>query len=141
MAQSPVFPLPLAGFSFTSLPFPFTYLETLLGVIGSRPPWSQVTRKLTSPFSIPPHSKFPVTQVNCAPCCDIMIPASPGPNTTASDEPVRCVHTVQVCYGDSLQVTIQRCSLIIGYSQRSEHRMKGKCRLCIMFQKNLLLSP
>jgi hypothetical protein len=34
----------------------FTYLETLLGVIGSRPPWSQVTRKLTSPFSTPPHS-------------------------------------------------------------------------------------
>jgi hypothetical protein len=35
--------------------FPFTYLETLLGVIGSRPPWSQVTRELTSPFSTPPH--------------------------------------------------------------------------------------
>jgi hypothetical protein len=33
------------------LPFPFTYLETLLGVIGSRPPWPQVTRKLTTPSS------------------------------------------------------------------------------------------
>jgi hypothetical protein len=77
---SPLFLLPLADFSFTSLPFPFTYLETLLGVIGSRPPWSQVTRKLTSPFSTPPHSKFPVPQVNCAPYYDdIMILASHGP--------------------------------------------------------------
>ncbi len=46
------FLLPLAD----SLLFPFTYLETLLAVIGSRPPWSQVTRKLTSPFSTPPYS-------------------------------------------------------------------------------------
>jgi hypothetical protein len=80
MAQSPCFLLPLADSSFTSLPFPFTYLETLLGVIGSCPPWSQVTLKLTSPFSTPPHSKFPVSQVNCAPYYDdIMIPASHGP--------------------------------------------------------------
>jgi hypothetical protein len=28
-------------------------------VIGSRPPWSQVARKLISPFPSPPHSKFP----------------------------------------------------------------------------------
>ncbi len=49
-------------------------------MIGSRLPWSQVTRKLTSPFSTPPHSKFPVTQVNCAPYFDdIVIPASHGP--------------------------------------------------------------
>ncbi len=69
----PLFLLPLAD----SL---FTYLETLLGVIESRPPWSQVTRKLTSPFSTPPHSKFPVIQVNCAPYYnDIVIPASHGP--------------------------------------------------------------
>jgi hypothetical protein len=55
-------------------------LETLLGVIRYRPPWSQVTRKLTSPFSTPPHSKFPVVQVNCAPYYDdIVIPASHGP--------------------------------------------------------------
>ncbi len=33
-----------------------TYLETLLGVIRSRPPWPQVTCKLTSPFPSPPHS-------------------------------------------------------------------------------------
>jgi hypothetical protein len=46
--------------------FSFTYLETLLGVIGSRPPWSQVTRKLTSPFStLPIPSPF-------------QIPSSPG---------------------------------------------------------------
>jgi hypothetical protein len=50
------FLLPLADSLFASLPFPFTYLETLLDVIGSHPPWSQVTCKLTSPFSTPPHS-------------------------------------------------------------------------------------
>jgi hypothetical protein len=32
------FLLPLADSLFASHPFPFTYLETLLGVIGSRPP-------------------------------------------------------------------------------------------------------
>jgi hypothetical protein len=36
--------------------FPFTNLETLLGVIGSCPLWSQVTLKLTSSSSTPPHS-------------------------------------------------------------------------------------
>ncbi len=64
MAQSPCLLLPL---SFTPLTnslllqshFSFTYLETLLDVIGSRPPWPQVTCKLTSPFPSPPHSKFP----------------------------------------------------------------------------------
>ncbi len=50
----PLFLLPLL-IPVAFLPFPFTYLETLLGVIGSRPPWPQVTRKLTSPFSTPPH--------------------------------------------------------------------------------------
>jgi hypothetical protein len=57
MAQSPCFLLLLL------IPFlhpSFTYLETLLAVIGSRPPWSQVTHELSSPFSTPPHSKFPV---------------------------------------------------------------------------------
>ncbi len=49
----------LFWFPFASLPFPFTYLETLLDVIGSRPPWSQVARKLISPFPSPPHSKIP----------------------------------------------------------------------------------
>ncbi len=34
----------------------FTYLETLLGVIRFRPPWPQVTPKLTSPFPSLPHS-------------------------------------------------------------------------------------
>jgi hypothetical protein len=36
--------------------FPFYLLGTLLAVIGSRPPWSQVARKLISPFPSPPHS-------------------------------------------------------------------------------------
>ncbi len=36
-----------------SLLSPFTYLETLLAVIGSRPPWSQVACKLISPILIP----------------------------------------------------------------------------------------
>jgi hypothetical protein len=45
---------------FSSIPF------DLLGnppcpVIESRPPWSQVTCELTSPFSAPPHSKFPAS--------------------------------------------------------------------------------
>ncbi len=59
MAQSPCFLLPLADSLFTSLSFVFTYLETLLDVIGSRPPWSHVARKLISPFPSPPHSKIP----------------------------------------------------------------------------------
>ncbi len=59
MAQSPCFTL--WQFPFVPFLFPITYLETLLGVIGSRPPWSQVTRKLTSLFSTPPQSKFPAS--------------------------------------------------------------------------------
>ncbi len=59
MAQSPSFLL----FPFLiPLCFPstsFYLLGTLLAVIGSRPPWSQVARKLISPFPSPPHSKFP----------------------------------------------------------------------------------
>jgi hypothetical protein len=55
MAQSPCFLLPLPIPSPRPFLLPFTYLETLLDVIGSRPPWSQVTRELTSPFSTPPH--------------------------------------------------------------------------------------
>jgi hypothetical protein len=46
-------------FSFLLPPFVSLYLlETLLAVIGSRPPWSQVARKLISPFPSPPHSKI-----------------------------------------------------------------------------------
>jgi hypothetical protein len=56
MAQSPCFLL----FPFLipfCLPFISLYLlGTLLAVIGSRPPWSQVARKLISPFPSPPHS-------------------------------------------------------------------------------------
>jgi hypothetical protein len=58
------FPLliPLAPFFI-----PLYLLGTLLAVIGSRPPWSQVTCKLTSPFlnasAFPPHSKFPVPRL------------------------------------------------------------------------------
>jgi hypothetical protein len=43
------------GLSLAYLPFPFTYLETLLDVIESRPPWSQVARKLISLFPSLPH--------------------------------------------------------------------------------------
>ncbi len=57
MAQSPCF-TPLANSLLLAIPFPFTYLETLLGVMRSRPPWPQVTCKLTSPFLSPPHSEF-----------------------------------------------------------------------------------
>ncbi len=55
-AISLLFASPL-WFPFASLIFPFTYLEILLGVIGSCPPWSQVARKLIFPFPSPPHSK------------------------------------------------------------------------------------
>ncbi len=56
MAQSPCFLLFPFWSLFASLLFLFTYLETLLAVIGSHPPWSQVARKLISPFPSPPHS-------------------------------------------------------------------------------------
>ncbi len=52
VAQSPCF-------CFSLFPFPFAslyLLGTLLAVIGSRPPWSQVARKLISPFPSSPHS-------------------------------------------------------------------------------------
>jgi hypothetical protein len=61
MAQSPCFLLPLPIPPLHPSLLPSTYLETLLAVIGSRPPWSQFTRELTSPF--PPHSKFPVPRL------------------------------------------------------------------------------
>ncbi len=41
---------------FAPLSIPLYLLGTLLAVIGSHPPWSQVTRKLTSPFPTPSHS-------------------------------------------------------------------------------------
>jgi hypothetical protein len=60
--QSPCFLFPLS--SSLLLPFvPFYLLGTLLAVIGSCPPRSQVARKLTFPFpcSTPytPHSEIP----------------------------------------------------------------------------------
>ncbi len=59
--------LPLLVSSSVPLPIPFTYLESLLCVVRSRPPWPQVARKLTSPspFQIPNLPGFP--QTNCAP--------------------------------------------------------------------------
>jgi hypothetical protein len=48
MAQSPCSFLPLADSPCFLFYSPFTYLETLLGVIGSCPLWSQVADKLTS---------------------------------------------------------------------------------------------
>jgi hypothetical protein len=57
MAQSPCSFTSPCWFPFAPFSIPlYLYLETLLAVIGSRPPWSQVTRKLSSPFSTPPHS-------------------------------------------------------------------------------------
>ncbi len=50
----------LSAFPFPySLCLPFTFLLLTWNppfVIGSRPPWSQVARKLISPFPSPPHS-------------------------------------------------------------------------------------
>jgi hypothetical protein len=64
MAQSPYFLLPLPIPSLHPFLLPFTYLETLLDVIGSRPPWSQVTHELTSLFSTPPHpSPFQIPSI------------------------------------------------------------------------------
>ncbi len=56
MAQFPCLFTPLANSLLLQSRSYFTYLETLLGVIQSRPPWPQVTRKLTSPFPSPPYS-------------------------------------------------------------------------------------
>jgi hypothetical protein len=56
MAQSPCFLLFPFLISLCPLLIPFYLLGTLLAVIGSRPPWSQVARKLISPFPSPPHS-------------------------------------------------------------------------------------
>ncbi len=67
MAQSPCFLFPLADSLLPPILVPFTYLETLLAVIGSVhlglrllinwPP-------LFQPFPFPPHSKFPVPRLN-----------------------------------------------------------------------------
>jgi hypothetical protein len=66
MAQSPLSFTPLANSLLLQSHFSFTYLETLLVVIGSRPPWSQVACKLTFhplpipyPFQIPDPPGFP----------------------------------------------------------------------------------
>jgi hypothetical protein len=84
MAQSPLSFTPLANSLLLQSHFSLTYLETLLVVIGSPPPWSQVACKLTSPFPSPPHSlPIPNSQhprFNCAPYYDgIVITASHGP--------------------------------------------------------------
>jgi hypothetical protein len=64
----------------TSLCSPLLTWKPSFGVMRPCPPWSQVARKLTSPFSFPPHSKFPTPRVNCALYWDdIVIPASLGP--------------------------------------------------------------
>jgi hypothetical protein len=83
MAQSPCFLLPLL--------IPFCFSSISLYLLGN-PPWcdripstlvsgySQTDLPFLNPSPFPPHSKFPVTQVNCAPYYDdIMIPASHGP--------------------------------------------------------------
>jgi hypothetical protein len=65
MAQSPCFLLPLPVPSLHPSLLLSTYLETLLAVIGSHTPWSQVTHELTSPFLNPspflpiPNSQYP----------------------------------------------------------------------------------
>ncbi len=48
--RNPLVLLPLADSLLLSIPFPFTYLETLHGVIGSCPPWSQVADKLSPQY-------------------------------------------------------------------------------------------
>jgi hypothetical protein len=58
MAQSPCLFTPLANSLLLQSHSSFTYLENLLGVILSRPPWPQVTRELTSPFPSPLHSRL-----------------------------------------------------------------------------------
>ncbi len=63
MAQSPCFFTSLCWFPLAPFFIPLYLLGTLLAVIGSRPPWSPVIRKLTSPFSTPPHSKFPAPRL------------------------------------------------------------------------------
>ncbi len=57
------FPLlaPLANSFFPLNPFSLTWNPSS-SVVRSRPPWSQVARKLTSPSPFPPHSKFPSPQ-------------------------------------------------------------------------------
>jgi hypothetical protein len=68
MVQSLV--IPLAGFPFAIFPCQFLpFFKSLLltwnpsfSVLRSRPPWSQVARKLTSPSPFPHHSKFPSPQ-------------------------------------------------------------------------------
>jgi hypothetical protein len=58
--------IPLAGFPFAISPCQFLpFLKSLLltwnpsfCVVRSRPPWSQVARKLTFPSPFPPHSNF-----------------------------------------------------------------------------------
>jgi hypothetical protein len=76
---------PLAFFSpcqsplYILLLLPSTYLEPLLAVIGSRPPWSQVTRELNSPFSTPPHSSpFQI------PSTLLRFPQHPAPTKTTT---------------------------------------------------------
>jgi hypothetical protein len=65
MARPLAFLIPLADLPLLPLLVPFTYLETLLAVTGSGPPWSQVTRKLTSLTATlshslpPPNSQYP----------------------------------------------------------------------------------
>ncbi len=79
MAQSPCFLLPLLIPSLHPSLLSSTYLETLLAVIGSRPPWSQVTRELTSPFSTPPHSSpFQI------PSTLLRFPQHPAPTKTTT---------------------------------------------------------
>jgi hypothetical protein len=56
MVQSLCFLLFPLLISFAPFRFPFYLLGTLLAVIGSCPPWSQVAHKLISPFPSPPHS-------------------------------------------------------------------------------------
>ncbi len=66
IAQFPFF-YSSCWFLLTSLLFPFTYLEPSFGMMRPCPPWSQVARKLTSPFSshpLPiPNSRHPRSTV------------------------------------------------------------------------------
>ncbi len=93
--------------------YSFTYLETLLGVIGSRPPWSQVTRELNSPSSTPPHpSPFQIpgipSQISPASRANKDDDSTPASRVRNSNEVLfRFKHTILL----SKTYTVDSCSI------------------------------
>ncbi len=62
MAQYPFFCSPCQFLVNPLFHSPLLTWKPSFGVMRSCPPWPQVARKLTSPSSFPPHSKFPTPQ-------------------------------------------------------------------------------